>query len=176
MLLFVSVALAAGPQSRLIPQNEITFSLYVDSDVTNKKDCQAAFNWAMRGWKMAEPKNARFRYAKAGEKPDYVVYFDTQIDSDPGVMGWIQHEVKNQRSQGVIAIKSRMNSSNETTNLNCLIHVAMHELGHLLGLPDDYKTLGLKSVGMLMGFIDVERPVHMPSEKDIRRVIEANRN
>lgn len=176
MFLFVSVALAAGPQSRFVPQNEVTFSIQIDTDVTNRKDCEAAFYWAMKVWQMSEPKNARFRYAKAGEKPDYVVYFDTQIDANPNVMGWIQREVVNQRSQGVIAIKSRMNSTNETTNFNCLAHVAMHELGHLLGLPDDYKTLGSKSVGMLMGFIDVERPVHMPSEKDIQRVIEANKS
>lgn len=130
---------------------------------------------AMDTWTEALDGEVRFVETSLPDQADVVVRFARTVE-----FRGVQVGGRAQWRRSVFASRSRDWDYSVTANLlirteapngrpmsrEALVHIALHELGHVLGLDDSKRDVGV------MGRLDLRNPVTMPTEEEVAALAE----
>jgi len=147
---------------------------YVGRDTAN--NAQVAFKAAMQIWSDSLPNATNFTFVTSAKEADVVVEFSPQVVSEGlnvagNIHWWRSLETDasgnpHASTRAVIRVRTERPGSSEPMSFELMRHTCAHEIGHLLGLGDSYRT------GDLMGPLDLRAPVCKLSDTELQAMRE----
>jgi hypothetical protein len=148
--------------------------IFIDTSGTCKKQksvAEQAWREAVQIWQDSLPCAINVVYVDSAEKADVVINFNPDVVSEgmnvAGNIQWrraVEADVKGQLQSTVTAtIKVRTSdpSGRKAMSLELMRHTCAHEIGHLLGLADSYRS------GGIMGPLDLQAPATKLSDDEL---------
>lgn len=148
--------------------------IYIDTTRTCKKQksvAEQAWREAVQLWQDSLPNAINVVYVDSAEKADVVINFNPDVVSEgmnvAGNIHWrraIEADASGQMQSSVTAtiqVRTSDPSGHKAMSLDLMRHTCAHEIGHLLGLSDSYRS------GGIMGPLDLQAPATRLSDDEL---------
>jgi hypothetical protein len=159
-------------ESMLMGQRLLVAVDYGDTPASQIGTCSESLAGAFEMWETALHGDVKFALAKPGEEATIKIRYgkDVRLDGSivSGYINW-SRTIERQGNQATPIFNADIHlrttdPNGKQMNAVQMRHTAGHELGHMFGLDD------VNTVGMLMGPLDLRRPVSKPNPTEIETV------
>ena len=159
-------------ESMLMGQRLLVSVDYGDTPESQIGACSESLAGAFEMWETALHNDVKFALAKPDEEATIKIQYGKDVRLDGGIVsGYINWSRTIEREgnkatpifNADIHLRTTDPSGKQLTAIQ-MRHTAGHELGHMFGLDD------VNTVGMLMGPLDLRRPVSRPNDTEIETV------
>lgn len=164
---------AASYAEAMLMGGKITVSVdYGNTPVNQMPWCDEAVKGAFEMWEKALDRDVQFNRVQPGASADVKIKFDQNVKLNnqivSGYINWsrvVKDTVDGPKPHFKADVFLRTTDPNgNKLQAKAMRHTCGHEFGHMFGLDD------VKEVGMLMGPLDLRRPVATPGEAEVETV------
>lgn len=162
-------ALARGHALAVLVSEDVRVEVKLDKVPANRRTaCKTAVDGALEAWQKALGDTVKLERAEDGEKTDISIRFEPNVlqNGEPvaGYVNWTRRAGNGTGSvSGDVQVRFK-DLDGEDMPLRAMRHIAMHEMGHLLGLDDT------DHLGDVMGPLDVSHPASNPTSGEVSAV------